>query len=125
MFTSAYVFNSIFSFPNGEYRINDFLTFRNGGRMNETQITFADWLQNLPYFEYGKTLREIEEKTFVSRVTVYNWRVGNHNVPRYAQQIIKEIAGKDITFPKVKPTKSDIGRRRAKYKQSNYTFKFS
>jgi hypothetical protein len=76
--------------------------------MNDTQTTFANWLQTLPYIEYSKTLKEIEEKTFVSRVTVYNWRVGNHNVPKYAQQTIKQIAGKEILFPRVKPTKSEV-----------------
>ncbi len=121
MFTGTYAINSVFTFPSVEYRINNFLTFRYGVRMNNTQTTFANWLQTLPYFEYGKTLREIEEKTFVSRVTVYNWRVGNHNVPRYAQQTIKQIAGKEIIFPKVKPTKSEIQKIRAKQRAYNHT----
>jgi hypothetical protein len=74
--------------------------------VKEEVKTFSDWLKSIPYLEYAKTLKEIESKTFVSRITVYNWRVGNHNVPRYAQQIIMQIAEQELLFPKVKTAKS-------------------
>lgn len=73
--------------------------------MTTNQITFANWLKTIPYLDYGKTLKEIEQKAFVSRITVYNWRAGNHNVPKLAQEAINKIAGQELLFPRIRRKK--------------------